>query len=292
MIYPSPAVIVRADTSILDTIQIMNRRGVGSVLVVSDDARMELVGIFTERDLLRKVAFLEHGRFWRRPIRTIMTSPVKTLELSKIDQAGPLMLRGGFRHLPVMGVGPSGKKRVLGVISMRDLYRASLPAESLAEPQPTTRLTLEELRDATGSLPRTFEFGIWTENSDFLKFLEKEANKTQTIRIRKLPLPAELQEGLKSPQLDLRGLRGLFLDLDSWEPPQWLALLRKLKRDPKTPKTVLFFNPSIYPPAIVKALGQMSNSKQFMIFAKPVNIPMLITRVAQFLGLGGLAGPG
>ena len=44
MIQPSPAVVVRADTPIADCVQLMIEHGVGSVLVVSDDIRQELLG--------------------------------------------------------------------------------------------------------------------------------------------------------------------------------------------------------------------------------------------------------
>ena len=120
---PHPALIVRADTPIGECVRIMKQHNTGSVLVVSDDADAELIGIFTERDLVRIIQLVDEGHHLDKPVRTVMTQKVRTIELSEMHQALDIMLENGIRHLPVMQKDEGGVTRLMGVISMRDLAR-------------------------------------------------------------------------------------------------------------------------------------------------------------------------
>jgi CBS domain-containing protein len=91
-------------------------RGVGAVLVLEGD---RLVGILTERDLMKAVAggFDADAR-----VRDWMTRHPETIEASDAtEHAASLMIHGGFRHLPVL----EGDK-VAGIVSIRDLMRVAL----------------------------------------------------------------------------------------------------------------------------------------------------------------------
>ncbi|MBA3366984.1 MAG: CBS domain-containing protein [Actinobacteria bacterium] len=104
----------------------MERRGVGSA-VVSDFGR--LIGILTERDLLRAVAGRTHSSQAR--VREWMTTdPVTASEETPADEAARTMLEHGFRHLPVVK-----GERAVGIVSIRDVARWSMdvapgPADS------------------------------------------------------------------------------------------------------------------------------------------------------------------
>ena len=75
----------------------MTQHGVGAV-VVSDFGRM--IGIFTERDLMRAVAGRVHSSEAR--VREWMTpDPVSMTEDASVDEAGATMIERGFRHIPV-----------------------------------------------------------------------------------------------------------------------------------------------------------------------------------------------
>jgi CBS domain-containing protein len=90
----------------------MVERGVGSV-VVSDFGR--LIGILTERDLLRAVADRIHSSEAR--VREWMTSePITVSPETTPGEAARTMLDNGFRHLPVVEGGTT-----LGIVSLRDV---------------------------------------------------------------------------------------------------------------------------------------------------------------------------
>jgi CBS domain-containing protein len=88
----------------------MTRQNVGAV-IVKDYGR--LIGILTERDMLRAMAARVHTSDAR--VRLWMTAdPVTASADMDLDEAAQVMLDNGFRHLPVVdGV------KVLGVVSLR-----------------------------------------------------------------------------------------------------------------------------------------------------------------------------
>jgi CBS domain-containing protein len=88
--------------------------GVGAVVVMEDMAR--IVGIVTERDILRAVA--QRARAAEARVRQWMTESVVTIEPdTEIKQAAKMMFENNFRHLPV--VNKDG--RLLGIASLRRL---------------------------------------------------------------------------------------------------------------------------------------------------------------------------
>jgi CBS domain-containing protein len=101
---------------VTEVAQRMVARDVGAVLVVEGD---RLVGILTERDVLRAVA---KGLDESTLVNDCMTKDPDTLDTDEtIRQAATLMIHGGFRHLPVMD-----GDEVVGMLSIRDLMRVAL----------------------------------------------------------------------------------------------------------------------------------------------------------------------
>jgi CBS domain-containing protein len=93
----------------------MNAANVGAVVVVEDMVR--IVGIVTERDLLRAVA--SRARAAEARVRQWMTpNPVTIGPELTIEQAAKIMFDNNFRHLPVVKDG-----RALGIVSLRLLAR-------------------------------------------------------------------------------------------------------------------------------------------------------------------------
>ena len=97
-----PAPTVSLDTTVIQAIQQMAEIRVGAVSVVKHD---ELVGIFTERDVVRRVA-VQGLSMDRTTMSEVMTSPVKVAHAdTKPSEALSVMASNRFRHLPIVGNG-------------------------------------------------------------------------------------------------------------------------------------------------------------------------------------------
>jgi CBS domain-containing protein len=110
-------VTVEPSTMMIEAVRGMSKAQVGSVLVLEDGA---LVGIFTERDVLRAFDQMHADPARVSPISKAMTlDPLTIAPDATVGEAMDRMLDGGFRHLPVMEGGT-----LLGIVSMRDLARS------------------------------------------------------------------------------------------------------------------------------------------------------------------------
>jgi CBS domain-containing protein len=100
--------------SIGEAAEKMIEAGVGAVVVMDDMVR--IVGIVTERDLMRAVA--QRARAAEARVRQWMTESVVTIEPeTTVKDAAKMMFENNFRHLPV--VNKDG--RLLGIASLRRL---------------------------------------------------------------------------------------------------------------------------------------------------------------------------
>ncbi len=82
------------------------------------DDKGKLLGIFTERDLLKKVAGI-HVLYADMPVRSFMTyKPVTLAASDSLAFALHKMDGGGYRHVPVLDKG-----KPIGVVSVRDMLR-------------------------------------------------------------------------------------------------------------------------------------------------------------------------
>lgn len=126
---PSKPVYLGPDSTLSEAVEAMRRRGVSCVLVCEDD---RLLGIFTERDVLRKIA--GQSVPLDQPIKDYMTPDPKTITMDDLlNLAIQLMYRGDYRHVPIVG----GSGKVEGVISIQDVVRflgELFPAEVLNLP--------------------------------------------------------------------------------------------------------------------------------------------------------------
>jgi CBS domain-containing protein len=104
---------VEADQSVIDVVKIMVEHNIGAVAVLRNG---ELAGLFTERDLMKRV--VHESRDPRTTtVAEVMTRDLVTVEPDRsLEDCLELMRARGFRHLPVCQ-----GKQLRGVISLRDL---------------------------------------------------------------------------------------------------------------------------------------------------------------------------
>jgi CBS domain-containing protein len=109
----STLISVRPADTVLRAATRMNEEGIGGVLVMDGD---DLAGIFTERDVLRRVvaAGLDPAR---TTVGQVLTSSVVTCEpQTSIDECAALMTARHIRHLPVREAG-----RLVGLVTIGDI---------------------------------------------------------------------------------------------------------------------------------------------------------------------------
>jgi CBS domain-containing protein len=95
-------------------------RHVGAVAVLDESTRV--AGIFTERDVLRRVA-LSGREPAQIPVREVMTTPVEMATLDTTPgQALATMVERHYRHLPIV----DDDGRLLGMLSIRNVLQARI----------------------------------------------------------------------------------------------------------------------------------------------------------------------
>jgi CBS domain-containing protein len=108
------AVTCHESTSVRDALAIMQRKGIGSLVVVDGNDRP--MGIFTLHDLMNRVTLA--GRSVDEPIGEVMTPNPVTLSADVFaSEAALTMARHGVHHIVVM----DGEK-LAGVVSEKDLF--------------------------------------------------------------------------------------------------------------------------------------------------------------------------
>jgi CBS domain-containing protein len=112
-LHPAAPLKVAPTQTVAEAVEVMRRERVGYLLVCEGE---RLLGIFTERDLLRRV--LAVGQPLTVPVSDCMTAePVVVHRKESIASAIRRMVEGGYRHLPV--VDEAG--RLTGVISVKKI---------------------------------------------------------------------------------------------------------------------------------------------------------------------------
>jgi CBS domain-containing protein len=139
-------VSVRPDDSVQVAIVRMLEENVGSVAVCEGP---QLLGIFTERDVLRLAG--EGARFDELTVRTVMTArPVTVSPDVDVLAAARLMGERRIRHLPVVE-----GENLLGIVGIREVMRA-LVERLWQDHDAEARETARELLARQPRVPETF----------------------------------------------------------------------------------------------------------------------------------------
>ena len=99
-----------------EVVDLLAAKGIGAVVVA--DASMAVLGILSERDVVRVIAQCGAAAL-NEPVSRYMTPRVTTVTTNDtIDHVMATMTEGRFRHLPVVEDG-----RLIGIVSIGDVVK-------------------------------------------------------------------------------------------------------------------------------------------------------------------------
>ncbi len=114
---------VGPDTQVIDSLELMAEKKIGAVLVLEEKT---IVGVFSERDFVRKVAQNKNLGL-DTPVRQLMTPEVFFISPGlSIDECMAIMTNQRVRHLPVLKDG-----QLMGLISIGDVVKLLIEDKNL-----------------------------------------------------------------------------------------------------------------------------------------------------------------
>jgi len=116
----SEAAAVSVEATAERAIRTMLDRHVGAVAVL--DEKQRVAGIFTERDVLRRLSLSEQDPR-KISVRAVMTTPVEmATRATTAAEALATMVERHYRHLPIV----DDEGGLLGMLSIRNLLQAQI----------------------------------------------------------------------------------------------------------------------------------------------------------------------
>lgn len=106
---------VEKTATVAEAVREMNEKGVGALLVMEG---RRPIGIFTERDVLRRVVDADKDPALLRVAEVMTRHLIMIAPNFRVEEAMELMTARRFRHLPVVEEG-----EVVGMLSSGDLMR-------------------------------------------------------------------------------------------------------------------------------------------------------------------------
>jgi CBS domain-containing protein len=109
-------VTIRPEQTLREALAMLAQHSIGAILVT--DARGGLVGILSERDIVREA--VRNEKFFDLTVSAIMTSNVISGQPQEdVSAVATTMTNKRFRHLPVLDGG-----KIVGIISLGDIVKA------------------------------------------------------------------------------------------------------------------------------------------------------------------------
>ncbi len=113
------AISVSPDTTVMEALQIMADKNIGSVVVKEGD---QFLGIMTERDYSRKV-ILKDKHSTSTKVSEIMSTDMPAVKPSdSVDHCMQVMTEKNIRYMPVF----DNFNKLVGIISMSDIVKETI----------------------------------------------------------------------------------------------------------------------------------------------------------------------
>src|SRR5579863_9247272 len=109
-----PLIGIEQEATVLEAVEMMNERSVGALIVRHAG---EMVGIFTERDVLRRVVGKRLDPAGVRVADAMTTRVICCTPATSIEEARELMKTRRVRHLPIL----DAEGVPVGIVSIGDL---------------------------------------------------------------------------------------------------------------------------------------------------------------------------
>jgi len=120
---PATVISVKPETTITEVVQVLAEKRIGAVLVI--DSSEQLVGILSERDIVRMLASRAGDTFAMAASQLMTKSPTVTSPEASVVDAMEIMTEGRFRHLPVVSKG-----KLVGLVSIGDVVKARIDQQA------------------------------------------------------------------------------------------------------------------------------------------------------------------
>jgi CBS domain-containing protein len=239
----SDVIVIDQSTAIKDAIETMIETGSSSVLV--HDQEQVIVGIVTERDIVRKFSLLDLAGKLDKPVNTLMTRPVlfargKTLKADVIR----MHLRYKLRHFPVLSHDEATCDNLMGIMSVTDILK------SFFDPKTEDIAVSEDL-----FIGKLFLVGT-TRDVDSYKEIFRE------LKYDVVHYPNA--HGFFKSQFN--SLPPVLIDIDSYAYEELKSLVAPLRAYPG-PSLLVTRNPSLVP-----VFSAFRKRKHHKIFMKPIDI--------------------
>ena len=114
---------LNADRSAFEVAKMMSEYKVSSVFLT--DGQDKIIGIITERDLVREVCAKDLLSS-KTPVISVMSKLLPLITIGKnssIEEAAAMMIKNGVRHLPVVTEDKKNPNDIIGMISTTDIAK-------------------------------------------------------------------------------------------------------------------------------------------------------------------------
>ena len=115
-----PLRTITPEKTVQEAIKILNDHNIGALPVCN--AKGELAGIITERDILRLLGKPDYARALQQKVEVVMTRNLIICVLDdSVENAMHVMTNNRIRHLPIIE-----ERRLVGILSIGDVVKAKL----------------------------------------------------------------------------------------------------------------------------------------------------------------------
>ena len=127
-----PAAVIHESTSIAQTLKLMTDRNISSILLHNNEEF--ITGIFTERDVIRRICLLDLNEKLERPILTVSTREVFFADHKQLHESlVRLHFEKKIRHFPVLEGGKPHLSHLIGMVTVTDVIRYFLALDVRTE---------------------------------------------------------------------------------------------------------------------------------------------------------------